>query len=162
MPDSCTHVYVHYVWTTWSRKPLISAELRRRIYACIAAKCEELRCELLEIGGTEDHVHVLARVHSLVSVAELAKGMKGASSHLVNHDLAPDGFFRWQGNYGAFSISEREIGPVRDYIRRQEEHHANDLLRPEWEQILEIRPPLAPADPPRLLNAPSLTQETAV
>jgi putative transposase len=139
MPDSCTHVYVHLVWTTWDRAPLITAGLRRRVYACIAAKCEELRCELLEIGGTEDHMHVLARVHSLVSVAELAKGMKGASSHLVNHDLAPGGFFRWQGNYGAFSVGEREIQPVRDYIRRQEEHHANDSLRPEWEQSAELQ-----------------------
>src|SRR6266542_2933572 len=122
MPASCTHVYVQFVWTTWDRAPLITAGLRRRVYACIAAKCEELRCELLEIGGTEDHVHVLARVHSLVAVAELAKGMKGASSHLVNHDLAPDGFFRWQGNYGAFSVGEREIAALREYIRRQEEH----------------------------------------
>jgi putative transposase len=137
MADSCTHVYVHYVWRTWDSRPLISVELEKAIYLCIARKCEELRCSLVEIGGTEDHVHVLVRLHSLVSVADLAHGMKGASSHLITHVIAPGSSFKWQGTYGAFSVGEQHVEAVRQYIRNQKAHHTNNDLRPEWERTVE-------------------------
>lgn len=75
MPESCTEVYVHFVWATWDRLPLIAPDLEARIYACIGAKCRALGCELVAIGGTEDHVQVLVRLHSAVSVAVMAKEM---------------------------------------------------------------------------------------
>ncbi len=89
MPDSCTHVYVHVVWATWDRLPLLTADIEDVVHRCISAKCEELGCGLVELGGTEDHRHALVRLHSTISVAVLAKGMKGASSHLVAQHLPP-------------------------------------------------------------------------
>jgi REP element-mobilizing transposase RayT len=103
----------------------------------VAAKCRELKCELVTIGGTEDHVHVLARMHAPVSVAGLAHGMKGASSHLVTHEIAPEQGFKWQGTYGAFSVSPDDIDRVCDYIQRQKEHHARGSTVPEWERCME-------------------------
>src|SRR5256885_11569229 len=99
MPTSCTHLYVHFVWSTWDRLPLISPSLEASIHAAIAAKCRELKCVPLEVNGTENHVHVVARMHATVSVADLAKGMKGSTSHLTTHALRPDEFFKWQGSY---------------------------------------------------------------
>src|SRR6476469_631715 len=90
MADSCTHVYVHFVWATWNRVAFLTPELEERIYDCVTKKCEELRCLLLAIGGTEDHIHVLVRIHSLTSVGQLAHGMKGSSAHLTTHRLTPD------------------------------------------------------------------------
>ena len=138
MPDSCTYVYVHFVWATWDRMPLITAKREVAIHACIAGKCREMKCDVGAIGGTEDHEHALIRVYSTVSVALLAQGMKGASSHLVNHSLDPAAFFRWQGTYGAFSVSQNDLEQVGAYIRHQKEHHANDDLRPAWERCMEI------------------------
>jgi REP element-mobilizing transposase RayT len=86
--------------------------LERPLFACIAAKCEELKSQPLRIGGTEDHVHVLARLHPMVAVAELAKGMKGSSSHLITHEVDPDAGFKWQGSYGAFSVSPEDVPRV--------------------------------------------------
>jgi putative transposase len=137
MPTSCTYVYVHFVWATWNRAPTISSVLETKIYACIAVKCHDLRCALIEIGGTDDYVHVLVRIHATVSVAQLAHGMKGGSSHLVTHTLAPEQGFKWQGTYGAFSLGPGELDRVRDYIRRQREHHASGSTRPEWERCME-------------------------
>ena len=118
--------------------PVITAELEAAIYACIASKCRELRCDVRAIGGTADHVHTLVRVNSAVSAALLAQGMKGASSHLVNHVLDPAASFRWQGTYGAFSVSQNDLEQVAAYIRHQKEHHANADLRPDWERCMEM------------------------
>ncbi|MDQ3815077.1 MAG: IS200/IS605 family transposase [Armatimonadota bacterium] len=135
MPDSCTHLYVHFIWATWNRTPLLVSTLREPIYACISDKCYELRCQLIEIGGIEDHVHVLVRLHSTVAVAVLAKGMKGSSSHLATHALNQE--FKWQGGYGALTVSLSHVRRVCRYIQRQSEHHAQGSIWPELEKITE-------------------------
>ena len=83
MREPFTQLYLHLVWATWDRLPLISSERRDPIYACIQNECSELRCDVLGLGGIEDHAHLLVRFPTTVSVAQLAKQVKGASSHLI-------------------------------------------------------------------------------
>jgi REP element-mobilizing transposase RayT len=89
--------------------------------------------ELIEIGGVEDHIHVLVQLPAPVSVSELMKQIKGASSHLVTHEVSGGGNFKWQGAYAAFSVSETDLPAVRAYIRNQKKHHAQRTLRTELE-----------------------------
>jgi REP element-mobilizing transposase RayT len=102
---------------------------------------------VIAIGGKEDHVHALVRLHAAVSAAAVAKAMKGSSSHLVTHVLAPEGEFKWQGTYGAFSVSPDHLGAVRAYIERQKEHHAGSGVRAEWERCGEASGVVSPAGP---------------
>jgi putative transposase len=119
-----SELYVHLVWATWNRLPLLTAELRGPVYRCILAECRELRVEPIAVGGVEDHVHLLVRVPTTVSVAQLVKKVKGVSSHLVTHQLLEGSAFKWQGGYGAFSVSRRNVTLVREYILNQEAHHS--------------------------------------
>ncbi len=137
MPASHTEVYVHFVWSTWDRRPVINEQVRQRVYDCIRAKCIELNCMLVEIGGTEDHVHVLVRLHATVSAAGFAKEVKGASSHLVTHAIDPSLGFKWQGSYGASSVSADAVSSVSDYIRNQQEHHSHSTTWPDFEKTSE-------------------------
>lgn len=118
-----TELYLHLVWATWDRLPLITEVIRGPVYACIQAECKSLGAEVIAVGGVDDHVHLLVRVPASLAPAMLVKQAKGASSHLVNHQLDPGTVFKWQGGYGAFSVSKRLVPKVRDYILRQEEHH---------------------------------------
>jgi putative transposase len=128
---SHSELYVHLVWATWDRIPWLVPGAREKIYACIEADARKWEAEVLAIGGVEDHVHVMARYPARISVAELARNLKGASSHYANADLRLADPFRWQGTYGAFSLSRRALGPVEAYIANQEEHHrCGTLLRP--------------------------------
>lgn len=129
--NSCTRVFVHFVWATWDREACLTPDVQAELYACIADRCRALKAQPLEIGGIADHVHALARVPATVAMAQLAHDMKGASSHLMNHVLRPGGNSRWQGAYGAFSVSPGEVAEVRAYIRHQAEHHAQDTLEGE-------------------------------
>lgn len=125
--SSLSEVFVHLVWATWDRAPLLTPKVRERVYLCIREEAARLGAEIIEIGGIEDHVHVLLRMPATVSLADLVKQLKGSSSHLANHEVVPRGF-KWQGGYSAFSVSRRAVGAVRDYIRRQEEHHRDGTI----------------------------------
>ncbi len=57
--------------------------------------------------------------------------VKGASSHALNHQ-EPSGVFKWQGAYGAFSVSEDGVARVENYIRDQEAHHHTLDSCGEW------------------------------
>jgi len=118
--------------------PLITPEVESRLYAAIAAKCRELKAEPLAVGGVDDHIHLLVRLPTALAIATLAKQVKGSSSHLITHEVTPGAFFRWQGAYGAFSLSQDQVKATRAHIERQREHHAIGDLLTEWEQCEEI------------------------
>jgi REP element-mobilizing transposase RayT len=122
-------VHVHFVWATWDRLPLLVDEaVRRAVHACIAAQCKELSCEPLAVGGVEDHVHLLAGLYQTVAMSDLVGDVKGASSHLANHEYRVDPELRWQRGYSAVSVSPSAVGRVRSYILSQPEHHRDRSL----------------------------------
>jgi len=132
-PFSCVHV--HFVWATYDRLPLITPEVEQRLYAAIHAKCNELKCPVRALGGVEDHIHLLVRLHPNVSQAQLARDVKGSTSHLMTHEITPGEFFKWQGAYGAFAVEEDRLPPRIGYIRRQKEHHGDGTLADLMETI---------------------------
>jgi REP element-mobilizing transposase RayT len=140
MRGSYTQLYVHLVWSTWDRLPLVTPAIQEQVYACIIASCEKLSVQVIAIGGIEDHVHLLVRIPSTVSIAEVVKQVKGASSHLVTHVLVPGEFFKWQGAYGAFAISKNHVNRVRDYVLNQKEHHRERRLISELERTERPQP----------------------
>ena len=131
-------LYVHLVWATWDRLPNITAEIERRLHRNIESLAQEMGCTVLAINGMPEHVHLLVKLPPTVSIARLVKQVKGVSSHFVNQTLQPGFLFRWQGRYGAFSVSRWDVDRIAGYVRRQKEHHgvAAGLL-PELEETDE-------------------------
>ena len=132
-----TRLFVHCVWATWDRLPLLDPDLERRVYSALVGKVRELGCAMHAVGGTPDHVHLLVRMPTTLPVAHLVKELKGASSHLVTHALRPVAFFKWQGGYGAFTVSVDQVQRVRDYVQHQKRHHATGNVRVDWERTTE-------------------------
>ena len=128
-------VYVHAVWATWERLPLLAGDLERAVHRGVAATATRLNAEVVAVGGVEDHVHLLVRLPNALSVATLLKNVKGASAHLVTHELAPSTFFKWQPGYGSVSVSPRHLAQVAAYIAHQREHHATGTLHRSLEDI---------------------------
>lgn len=130
-------LYVHCVWSTFDRLPLIHSEYESRLYAAIAAKCQQLNCRVLAIGGDADHVHLFVSFPATLAIAQLMKEVKGATSHLVNHEFKLEDEFKWQGGYGAFTVSKRSVESVVAYVRSQKEHHADRKLIDELEKNID-------------------------
>jgi REP element-mobilizing transposase RayT len=133
MREPYTQLYLHLVWSTWDRLPLITPEIEPRVYAAIAEKVRELGCEPYAIGGISDHVHLLLRFTTTITIAQITKEVKGSSSHLVTHVITPEEFFKWQGGYGAFTIRKSEVPIVKAYILNQKQHHHAGTLIKDYE-----------------------------
>lgn len=136
MPESHAELYVHLVWATWDRMPLLSQDIRDQVFTAIGVKCKELNCIPLAVGGIDNHVHVLLRFPTTITIASLAHEIKGSSSHLITHVLKPGTYFKWQGSYGAFTIHTRDVEHLQRYIQNQERHHADQVLDSDWEDFM--------------------------
>lgn len=135
MRENFTQLYLHYVWATWDRLPLITPDIQQVIYAAILGECNNLGCTAIAVGGIEDHVHLLIGFPTTLTVSEIIKQVKGSSSHLITHEIKPGEFCKWQGSYGAFSVSRNAIDTVANYIRNQAVHHRQRSMISEWELI---------------------------
>ena len=133
MRSNFTQLYLHCVWATWDRLPLITPEIQKPIYAALIRQCEQLGCTIIAVGGIEDHVHLLTGFPPTLSVSDFIKNIKGSSSHFITHEIKPGEFFKWQGSYGAFTVSHDGIDKVADYIRNQAIHHQQKSSISNWE-----------------------------
>ncbi len=130
-------VYLHLVWATWDRLPLIKLEIERRLLRNIESEAQGLGCTVLAINCTVDHVHILLAMPTTISIADLVKQMKGVSSHFANDELELEYQFKWQGSYGAFTVSRWDVDKIKQYVERQKEHHAAGELMSEFEETFE-------------------------
>ena len=115
--------YIHFVWTTWDREPLIAPAFERRLHRNIANQAIKMGCKVLSINGIEEHIHLVVKIPSTITIANLMKQVKGVSSHFVNHTVCPDYTFKWRGCYGAFTVSRWDLDKIINYVKNQKEHH---------------------------------------
>jgi putative transposase len=138
-------LFVHVVWGTWDRLPLLSGETKRHVYRALEAKCVELGVEILALGGVEDHVHLLACIPATLAGSDLVKHLKGSSAHLATLDIAPGACFKWQGAYAAFAVGLVQLATLRTHIHRQKEHHAVNRLIRDWEEDDDVEDSATPS-----------------
>ncbi|MFN6513561.1 MAG: IS200/IS605 family transposase [Nostoc sp. CreGUA01] len=133
MRANFTQLYLHYVWATWDKLPLITPDIQKLVYAVIIKECEQLKCTVIAVGGIEDHVHLLTGFPVTISVSDLIKQIKGSYSHFINNEVKTSDFFKWQGSYAAFTVSYDAIDNVAHYIRNQAIHHQQKSIISAWE-----------------------------
>lgn len=134
MPQSLACVYVHAVFSTKDRTAhLANPEFRQRVMAYIAEIIRKQDCAVVEVGGFDDHIHILCRLSRTITIADLLKETKRVSSHFVK-DSIPE--FSWQGGYAAFSVDPTRLSQIARYIRTQPEHHATTDFKDELRALL--------------------------
>ena len=133
MSSVYSRLYVHLVWATRERRPVLDDRSMRRLGGRMASLCTEHGCLLLASGGIADHVHLLVSLHPSVAVADLVKYLKGSTSQFVQR-IRYDRDFSWQQGYGAFTLRETERDVVYRYVLNQPRHHAEGTTQTEWEQ----------------------------
>lgn len=134
MPHTYTNLLFHIVFATKERFPFIKAEFEARLYEYIGGTIRGLGCILLEMGGVEDHVHMIVRLKPNMSVSKFLEQLKPSVTKWARSTVHPK--FEWQNGYGAFSIGESQIEGVRGYIRKQKEHHKKEVYEDEFKSML--------------------------
>jgi REP element-mobilizing transposase RayT len=136
MSATYTNLLFHIVFSTKHRARSLHRQIESDLYAYIGGIIRNRRGILLEIGGTEDHVHLATRLRADSSVADVVRDIKSVSSGWCNQRPDVHQSFAWQTGYAAFSVSESQVSVLRRYIRRQKEHHRNASFKEELISLL--------------------------
>lgn len=138
MPQSLANVIIHIVYSTKDRKPYLrDASLREEMHRQLGGASKTLECPPILVGGTEDHVHILARQARTITLADWVKELKRTTSLWIKQHDRCQGVFQWQAGYGAFSVSQSNVEQVIEYIKNQEDHHRRFDFKTEFRALLE-------------------------
>ena len=136
MPQSLSNILLHLVFSTKDRHPWLKSDIRDKTHAFLAGAVRQCDCEAYRVGGVADHVHLAIRLSRTLSVADLVKEVKTASSKWVKAQNAELQHFSWQHGYGVFSLGMSQKNALLNYIDNQEEHHRTQSFQDEYRKFL--------------------------
>lgn len=134
---SFVKIWIHSVWGTKNREPLLTKNIRSELFRHIKDNAEKKDIYLDFINGHFDHVHCLLALNADTSVSKTIQLLKGESSFWINGSKLINTKFEWADEYFAVSVSESMIDKVRDYIKNQEEHHKKITFNDEYNDFLK-------------------------
>lgn len=129
---------LHVVFSTKQRRRLIARDKLGRTWAYLAGICKQEKIFVHEIGGMEDHVHMLIQLPQTMALSDAILKIKAGSSKWMGRR------FSWQRGYGAFSVSKSNVNAVIRYIRNQEAHHKRMTYDDEFIALLKHGVPFDP------------------
>ena len=138
MGRTYTSLTYHIVFSTKYRQSLILPDFQEELYRYIGGIIRSKEGVQLEIGGTMDHVHIMAALPAKISVSDMLRFIKTNSSSWVNQrpGMENQQKFEWQPGFGAFTVSHSGKEKLRAYIQNQKQHHAKKTYKDEFLAIL--------------------------
>ena len=138
MPHSFIKIWIHAIWATKERMPLIHPSVEKTVHQYMNQQLKEQGCPVRIINGMPDHVHCLFLLSREKSISEVIKQIKGSTSHFINqNNLIPEKF-SWQTGYAAYSVSESAVERVFQYIKNQKAHHQKKTFQNEFEAFQKL------------------------
>jgi putative transposase len=132
-----TQILYQIVFGTKNRERTLDGEHRPELFKYISGILENKNCHLYQVNGVEDHLHILTHIHPSVSLADLVKDIKLASTKFIKEKNMFPKFKGWQDGYGAFTYSLDRKDVLVNYIKNQEKHHKVKTFREEYIELLK-------------------------
>jgi len=133
---SWVRIWVHVVFTTKKRAPLLSNKIRHSVFNHIKENALDKGLHIKEINGYHDHVHILLSLNREVSLSKSMQLIKGESSFWINKNKIIPEKFSWQDDYWAVGVSESHVKSVVKYIQNQETHHDKKSFKKEIDEFM--------------------------
>jgi len=124
--------YLHCVFATKQRRATINNP--DSVWAYIRGIARNCHFDLLAIGGTENHVHLLLALPARRNLSDVMRDIKANSSRFIR---TKNRLFAWQDGYAGVSVSPSQIAAVRKYIANQAEHHRTRPFEDEYLALLK-------------------------
>ena len=138
MSKSYSKIWLHAVWSTKNRMPLIHPKMEQKLFDFLKDELKKSGCMVSIVNGMPDHVHCLFGINPQKSLTDILKQIKGSSSHFVNsNNLIPEKFI-WQPGFGVFGVSHSAVDHVYYYIRNQKQHHQKRTFESEYIKFMEL------------------------
>jgi putative transposase len=131
-------LHVHLVFSTNRRRRCIKGNVKIYLYEAIRAIISDTGGQVLAVGGTTDHVHILASVPPALDLAKAIQKLKSTTSRWLNDRYFTEDKFRWAKGYALFSVSHSMIGKTIRYIDAQWDIHKTSSFKEELVKILKV------------------------
>ncbi|UYM17163.1 IS200/IS605 family transposase [Endozoicomonas euniceicola] len=121
---SVTKLVVHLVFTTKYRRKLFDGYMIKQLRESFESACEKLECQLLEMDGEKDHVHLLVAYPPKLAISVMVNNLKSTSSRrlrMLNTHLTAQSKagLMWSRSYFACSAGGATIETLKDYVNSQ-------------------------------------------
>ena len=136
MGQSLAKNYLHIIFSTKNRQPLIHPPIEKELHSYLGGICNGLECYPVKIGVYNDHLHILCLLSKKLALIKLLEELKSHSSKWIKTKGYNLKNFYWQDGYGAFSVSPSEVDILRTYIENQHEHHKTKTFQEEYRKFL--------------------------
>jgi putative transposase len=137
MGQSLVKNYLHLVFSTKHRQPLIYPPVEEELHRYLGGICNQLECQVIQVGGYTDHIHILCMLSKKIALVKLMEELKSHSSKWIKTKGEQYENFYWQDGYGAFSVNPSEVDTVIDYIVNQHNHHKQKTFQDEYRAFLK-------------------------
>lgn len=137
MGQSLVKNYLHIVFSTKNRQPLIAPPVEAELHSYLGGISNNLDCPVLKVGGYTDDIHILCLLSKKLALIKLMEELKSHSSKWIKTKGIGYENFYWQDGYGAFSVNPSEVETVWTYIDNQHEHHRKKSFQEEYRSFLK-------------------------
>jgi putative transposase len=135
MGQSLHQVYGHIIFSTKDRHPYINSTIEPNLFEYIGGIVRNLEGSIIAINGMPDHLHLIVRASKKVSDTEFMRRLKGSSSKWMSEQGIKG--FQWQGGYGWFSVSAKDLDAAVTYVENQKAHHKTESFQDEVRKFLK-------------------------
>ena len=132
------NLYIHFVFTTLHRIPLIVELHRERIEKYITGIVKNNESQLYAIYANPEHIHFLISRSPAISEETIASIVANSSERFINDNKFCQGKFKWQETCSAFSVSKGDVEKVCNYILNQPKHHRKVSYAEEYEKFIKF------------------------
>ncbi len=122
------------IFSTKGRAPLITQDIEAELYGYLMNAQKADGNIPIQIGGYDDHVHILFGQSRTVTIAKTVENIKSSSSKWMK-SKRPE--FAWQLGYAVFSVDHQGTDGVVAYISSQREHHKVVSFQDEFRKLME-------------------------
>ena len=126
----------HLVWVPKYRYRVLQGPVGQEVFRCVMTFCQRLGCEVEELNVQADHVHLLLKVPSKISVSDLMGILKGRTAiRLFN--IFP--FLRkkpyWGNHFWAKGYCVDTVGLNAEMIKKYVKYQEKEEQRQEQLQL---------------------------
>lgn len=117
-------MHVHLVFVTKYRRRVFEAKHIEAMRELFTRLCDDFECQLVEMDGEDDHVHLLINFPPKVAVSKLVNSLKGVSSRRLRQQFPELKKRYWKGvlwspSYFAGSCGGAPLTVIRQYVENQ-------------------------------------------
>ncbi|MCC4236940.1 IS200/IS605 family transposase [Vibrio anguillarum] len=121
---SVSKLVVHLVFTTKYRRKLFDEYMIQQLRDAFESSCTKLECELIEMDGEKDHVHLLIAYPPKLAISVMVNNLKSVSSRMLrlqNTHLTRQSKSAalWSRSYFACTAGGATIETLKAYVESQ-------------------------------------------